>query len=131
MIVDTSAILSIVYAEAGHEELARLLVDSPGSGMAAPNAVEAGIVLAARLGSKSHGLMERLLAELRIELVPFEDVHVAIAVEAYRRFGKGRHSAALNFGDCIAYATARAANVPLLYVGDDFSKTDIESAVTR
>lgn len=70
----------------------------------------------------------RLVARLEPEVVPFEMVHLGWARDAFRRFGKGRHAAALNLGDCIAYATARHAALPLLYKGSDFALTDIESA---
>jgi ribonuclease VapC len=128
LIVDTSALLAIVFAEPGYEVLVRRLTEADGAAMGAPSVTEASLVLFARLGSKSHGLMERLLAEFRIEVIPYSDVHVSAATEAFRRFGKGRHRASLNFGDCMAYAIAKLADAPLLYVGDDFSHTDIASA---
>lgn len=73
-------------------------------------------------------LIERFLGELAVAILPFEERHWRFAIEANRRFGKGRHPAALNFGDCMSYATARAAGRALLFTGEDFSKTDLTLA---
>jgi ribonuclease VapC len=130
MIVDSSAVLAVIFAEGGYEKvLAELTKGSPAA-IAAPTVAEAGIVLSARLGTKSAGIIERFLQEFRIDVVPFAEAHVGIAVEAYRRYGKGHHAAALNFGDCIAYAVAKLADAPLLYVGNDFKRTDIRAAMS-
>ena len=128
MIVDTSAVLAIVFAEAGYEDLVGVLTEAPSAGIGAPTATEAGIVLGARLGARSAGLLERFLQEFRVEVVPFVDPHIRVAVDAFQRYGKGRHPAGLNFGDCMAYAVAKLADAPLLYTGEDFARTDIESA---
>jgi ribonuclease VapC len=93
-----------------------------------PTLAETGIVLQARLGENAHGLLERMLDELDVQEVPFGELHWREAVDAFRRFGKGRNSAALNFGDCMTYAVAALAGEPLLFVGDDFARTDIEGA---
>jgi ribonuclease VapC len=129
VIVDTSAVLAIVFQERGYERLIGALVDASACGMAAPSVAEASIVLTARLGSRAPGLIERFLQQFRIEVVPFGDAHVGVATDAFRRFGKGRHAAGLNFGDCKAYAVAKVADVPLLYVGEDFSHTDLAPAI--
>lgn len=76
----------------------------------------------------SSALLERLLDELGIDEVPFGEIHWREAVDAFRRFGRGRHPAALNFGDCLTYAAATLAGEPLLFVGEDFSRTDVERA---
>jgi ribonuclease VapC len=131
MIVDSSAIVAIVFKEPGWETLFDLLQASTTSGIAAPTLVETGIVLTARLQRDALPLLSRLAQELGLETIPFGDRHWQTAVEAYERFGKGRHRAALNFGDCMAYATAHLAEEPLLYVGDDFAATDIGAAVGR
>jgi ribonuclease VapC len=78
--------------------------------------------------TKSAESVEGLIKELGVSVVPFGEAEWKVAVEAFRRFGRGRHAAALNYGDCMAYATARTARDSLLFVGDDFSKTDIPSA---
>ena len=85
-------------------------------------------MLASRLGSAADGVLERFLKQLGITPIPFGADHWRVAVEAYERFGKGRHPVALNFGDCMSYAVARLAGEPLLFVGDGFGRTDIPAA---
>lgn len=128
MIVDTSALVAITFAEPGHRELITKLADAPSAGIGAPTLAETGVVLASRLGRDPRDLVIRLLDEFSIEEIPFGDRHWREAVDAYLRFGKGRHKARLNFGDCLTYAIARLANEPLLFVGDDFPETDLELA---
>lgn len=92
-------------------------------------------MLAARLRRDSRDLVVRLLDESGIEQIPFGDAHWKEAVDAYLRFGKGRHKAQLNFGDCLTYAVARLADEPLLFTGNDFTETDLDlvlsSSVSR
>jgi ribonuclease VapC len=128
MIVHASAILAIVFREPGFQDLVERLrsVDFVGAGT--PTLAETGIVLHARLGDASRGMLERMLDEFGIREIPSGEIHWREAVEAFRRFGKGRHEASLNFGDCLTYATAKLAGQPLLFVGDDFSRTDLERA---
>jgi ribonuclease VapC len=83
------------------------------------------IVLFAQLQRDARSLLARFLSEASIAIVPFGESHYGAAVDAWLRYGKGRHPAALNFGDCLSYAVARLANEPLLFVGDDFAQTDI------
>src|SRR5690606_12537808 len=103
VILDASALLAIVFREAGFEGLLERIRQAPAVAAGTPTLAETGIVLHARLGERSRGLLERLLDELEVEEVPFGEVHWREAVDAYRRFGKGRHAAALNFGDCLTY----------------------------
>lgn len=126
MIVDSSALLAIVFREPGHEDLLSRIRDAEIVAAGAPTLTETGIVLEARLGDRAPGLLERLLDELAVQEVGFGSVHWREALEAFRRFGKGRHAAALNFGDCMTYAVARLTGEPLLCVGDDFPQTDLE-----
>lgn len=128
MIVDASAIVGIILREPGWQELvAKLAVaDSPAVG--APTLAETGLVLTAKLGRRAPGILARFLQEAELTVIPFGEPHWPAAVEAYARFGKGRHPASLNFGDCLTYAVARVAGRPLLFVGDDFSKTDLPAA---
>jgi ribonuclease VapC len=128
MIVDASALLAVVFREPGYEEVLAKLQSAEFVGAGSPTLAETGIVLHARLGEDSRGLLERLLDELAIEELPFGEIHWREAVDAYRRFGKGRHPAGLNFGDCLTYAAARLSGEPLLFVGEDFGKTDLEPA---
>ena len=128
MIVDTSALLAIVFQEPGYEDVLDRILSATVVAAGSPALAEAGIVLHARLGADGHGLLERLLDELAIEEISFGSVHWREAVEAYRTFGKGQNAAGLNFGDCMTYAVARLSGEPLLLVGEDFAKTDLESA---
>ena len=125
MIVDSSAIVAIVFKESGYEDLLSRMESAPMAAAGAPTLAETGIVLSARLGEVAVGLLERLLDELEIQEIPFGELHWRESVEAYRRFGKGRHPASLNFGDCMTYAVASLTGEPLLFVGSDFSKTDV------
>ena len=128
MIVDASTLLAVVFQEPGHEEILRRIEASGAVAAGAPTLAGTGIVLTARLGPAAAGLVERMLDEFGIQEIPFGEVHWREAVDAYRRFGKGRHPAALNFGDCMTYAVASLAGEPLLFTGADFALTDLESA---
>lgn len=128
MVIDTSAVVAIILQEPGHELLLEKLAERSNVGLGGPILVESAVVLSARLRSDARGLLARLLAEAGIAVVPFGEVHFATAVDAWLRFGEGRHPVSLNFGDCLSYATARVADQPLLRVGDDFQNTDIELA---
>ncbi len=128
MIVDTSALLAIVFQDSGYEDVLDRILSAPVVAAGSPTLAEAGIVLHARLGAGAHGLLERLLDELAIEEISFWSVHWREAVEAYREFGKGQSPAGLNFGDCLTYAVARLSGEPLLFMGEDFRQTDLESA---
>ncbi|HYU26622.1 MAG TPA: type II toxin-antitoxin system VapC family toxin [Thermoanaerobaculia bacterium] len=126
MIVDSSAILAIFFHESGAEALLSAILDADFAGIGSPTAAETGLVLTARLGQNATGSLLRFFEETGIEIVPFSDLHWQRAIDAYARFGKGRHPAALNFGDCLTYATAALARQPLLCRGEDFRKTDLE-----
>jgi ribonuclease VapC len=128
VILDTWALLAIVFREPGFEDLLERIQRAPAVAAGTPTLAETGIVLHARLGERSRGLLERLLDELGVQEIPFGEVHWREAVEAYRRYGKGRHPAGLNFGDCLTYATARLTGEPLLFTGADFAGTDLERA---
>ena len=92
----------------------------------APTAAETGLVLTSRLQKNATGSLLRFFEETGIEIVPFTNLHWQRAIDAFSRFGKGRHPAALNFGDCMTYATATMARQPLLCRGDDLRKTDLD-----
>lgn len=126
MIIDTSAVIAIVNHERDHASVRQALVRAPILRMGAPTHVEAGAVLVSRLGLRGLTVLARFIQENRIEISPFTDLHSDIAIDAYKRFGKGRHPASLNLGDCHTYATARLAREPLLFVGNDFSQTDLD-----
>jgi ribonuclease VapC len=129
MIVDTSALVSLVRAERGSEALFDLLADAPIIKVAAPSLVEAAMVLDGRSTGRSREASSGLaliMARFEIETLPFESRHWPVAWAAFLRYGKGRHPAALNFGDCLTYGIARLSGLPLLCVGDDFRQTDLE-----
>lgn len=128
MIVDTSAIIAVVFREPGFEVVVERLAAASNIGAGTPTLAETSIVLSARLKENALGLVERLVQEFHIEAVPFLAEHWRTAHHAYLRYGKGRHPARLNFGDCLSYATAKLADQPLLFIGRDFAKTDIAIA---
>ncbi len=128
MILDTSVLVAIALREPGYEDLIGKLRSAGTLGIGTPTLAEAGIVLAARLGLEPQAILDRFLRDFGVVPVVFGEQHWREALDAFRRFGKGRHPAALNFGDCLSYAAARVAGHPLLFVGDDFSQTDIEAA---
>jgi ribonuclease VapC len=93
-----------------------------------PTVLETRLVLTSRLGQDARPLVSAFLRRLNAELIPFNEQHLDAAVAAYLRFGRGHHPAALNFGDCMSYAIAAVAGLPLLYIGGDFAQTDIRQA---
>ncbi len=127
MTLDTSALVAILFAEPGYLDLVDRILEAETVRVGAPTLVEAGMVLAGRRGSPGRELDE-LVRELDITIVPFGEAEWRRASEAFARFGRGRHAAGLNFGDCLAYGVAAAAADALLFVGDDFRQTDIRSA---
>lgn len=128
MILDSSAIVAIALREPGFEELVAKLRSADTLGVGTPTLTETGMVLSSRLGVEPQALLDRFLRDFGVVPVAFGDLHWRESLEAFRRFGKGRHPAALNFGDCLSYATAKLAGRPLLFVGDDFPRTDIDVA---
>lgn len=128
MILDTSVIVAIALREPGYEALVDKLRSADAIGIGTPTLTEAGMVLSSRLGTEPQAVLDRFLRDFGIVPVAFGEQHWREALDAFRRFGKGRHPAALNFGDCLSYAAARVADHPLLFVGEDFPRTDIEAA---
>lgn len=128
MILDSSAIVAIALKEPSFEELLGKLAKARNVGVGVPTLTETAIVLSARLNQDARGVLSRFLMEGSIATVPFGDAHFAAAVDAWLRYGKGRHPASLNFGDCLSYATARLAGEPLLCIGNDFTQTDLPLA---
>ena len=125
MVLDSSIIVAIVLQEPNYEKFVDKITFSPIVAIGAPTLVEATIVLSARIGSDARAIVSEFLREAQIEVIPFAAEHYQCALDAFLRYGKGRHKAALNFGDCLSYAVSFVANLPLLYTGDDFSKTDV------
>ena len=127
MILDSSAIVSVLTKEIGHEEVVRRASAASMLAVGTPTLVETAMVLSSRLGEDSRRLLDDFLQEMDVEAIPFTAQHYEVAVDAFERFGKGRHPAALNFGDCLTYAVARLSGLPLLYTGEDFARTDLAS----
>jgi ribonuclease VapC len=128
VIVDSSAVIAVIFREPGFEALVEKLAAGSPAGIGAPTLVETAIVLSSRLRRDARGLLARFVQEAGLATVPFGEAHCSTAVDAWLRFGRGRHPASLNLGDCLAYATARLSSRPLLCVGDDFARTDLELA---
>jgi ribonuclease VapC len=128
MTLDSSALIAILFAEAGHLDLIDRMLSANSLRVAAPTLVETSMVLAGRRRKPVVGEVDALVQELGVTVVPFGEREWHAAVEAFLRFGRGRHAAALNFGDCLAYAAAVVATDSLLFVGDNFASTDVTPA---
>lgn len=130
MIVDTSAVVAVVLGEDGHEAVLEALSSSDRKLMSAPTYVELRAVGARRLDVEGCRLLERFLREALIEVVDFSARQAEIAARAYEDYGRGSgHPAGLNLGDAFSYALAIDRNEPLLFVGDDFARTDVRSVL--
>jgi ribonuclease VapC len=128
VILDSSAVIAIIFREPGFEKLVVKMARAEAIGIGAPTLAEAAIVLSAKLKADPRGLLARFLQEFEVVVTSFGEAHWRETVEAYRRYGRGHHPAGLNFGDCMSYAVARLAAQPLLCVGEDFPKTDLALA---
>ena len=133
MYVDASALVAMIVAEPDARQLLAALDAAETDRITAPIAIfeaTAGVVrIRACSVMDAQALVRDFLVEAEIQVAPITDHHADLAVMALARFGKGRHPAALNMGDCFGYAVAKAANVPILFIGDDFSRTDLTAAV--
>jgi|SRR5579863_6827629 len=128
MVIDSSALLSIYLREPKHETFFEKIARSTIAVIGAPTLLEVTMVLSARTGRDARGEIARSLRRLQIQVIPFTGEHFEVAAEAFHRYGKARHPAALNFGDCMSYAVAAVSGLPLLYIGKDFARTDIPAA---
>ena len=129
MILDSSAVLAVLFREKGYDLFEDAMESADIVAIGAPTLLETGIVAIGRLDLPGKSLVAEFLERWSVVVTPFDGKHWQIAANAFVRYGKGRHPARLNYGDCMTYATARLAEMPLLFTGDDFSHTDIESAV--
>lgn len=127
IVVDVSAIVAVLFGERGSQVIERKLLDSP-CVMSAATRVELGIVIESRAGAEGVQLLQELLSRIEVEISPVDAAIADEAIIAWRRFGKGRHPAGLNYGDTFSYAPARRSGLPLLFVGDDFAQTDVLAA---
>lgn len=125
MIVDTSALLAILYQEEDAEWFVNAIVAAPICRMSAANFLEAAINIDTQGDPEASRQLDNFIRKAGIEIAIITPEQAQIARQAYQDFGKGRHKAGLNFGDCFAYALARASGEPLLFKGNDFVYTDL------
>jgi ribonuclease VapC len=129
LIIDSSALLAILNKEPERDRIGAAIGATGARRISAATLLETAIVVEARSGVPGGGDLDELVEKLRLQVVPFTAEHGALAREAFRRYGKGQgHPARLNFGDCFAYALAKATGEPLLFKGGDFAETDISVA---
>ncbi len=129
MVIDSSALLALLLGEPEAETLARAIASDPRRLAAAFSVLEAAIVIEAKKGESAGRELDLLLHRAHVDVVVMDAGQVELARTAWRRYGKGRHPAGLNIGDCCSYALARFTGEPLLFKGDHFSKTDIPRAI--
>ncbi|MEA2217575.1 MAG: ribonuclease VapC [Solirubrobacteraceae bacterium] len=129
MVLDTSALLAILFAEPERDPLIDVLAQARDPLISAATLVEASIVMRARTGAEGVQDLDELLAAAAVRTIAVDAGQAYLARDAFARFGKGRSAAGLNFGDCFSYALAKAAEQPLLFKGADFGKTDVMPAV--
>ena len=126
MVIDTSALLAILLDEPERGKFLELLSESETRLLSAANALETAIVVESRRGEAAGRELDLFLHRTKIEIVAVDAEQFSIARFAWRKFGKGRHPAALNFGDCFAYALTKMSSEPLLAKGEDFRRTDLQ-----
>jgi ribonuclease VapC len=129
LILDSSAVIAVLFREKRYDRLKEAMAAADALAIGAPTLFETGMVAAGRLDLRGRALVAQFLERWNVVVVPFGDRHERAALEAFLRYGKGRHPAALNYGDCMAYATAKIADVPLLFTGNDFAQTDLTPAL--
>ena len=129
MVLDTSAIIAILFDEPDAEVLERGIVDDPVRLVSAASVIEATIIIESRLGDAGGREFDLWLQRASIEIVPVDVEQTEMARRGWRRFGKGRHPASLNYGDCFSYALAVTRDEPLLFKGSDFAQTDVKRCI--
>jgi ribonuclease VapC len=129
MVLDTSALLAILQNESERSTFNAAIEDAESRSISTATLVEASIVIGTRYGAEGLRDLDMFLAKAEIALVPVDAEQAHIARDAFLRFGRGRHPAGLNYGDCFSYALAQALGEPLLFKGEDFSRTDVASAL--
>jgi ribonuclease VapC len=128
LILDTSAIIAVLRGEVDGDRVIAAIEGANEVALGTPTAVECSVVLVRRYGVVGRLMLSRFLEENSVISIPFDDRHWSIAADAYIRYGKGRHPARLNYGDCMTYAIAKVADAPLLFIGNDFGQTDVVAA---
>lgn len=130
MVIDTSAIVAIAQNEPEAPTFEQLIADDPVRLISAATVLEAAMVLETRFGEPGGVELDLWLARANVDIIAVEVEHADQARRAWRRYGKGRHPAGLNYGDCFSYALAKLTDEPLLFKGNDFSQTDIQAALS-
>ena len=130
MVIDTSALIAILFGEPEALSFTRAIADESRKMISSFNALESGIVVEARKGEAGGRELDLLMHRARIEIVAMNADQAELARAAWRKYGKGNHPAGLNIGDCCAYALAKYSGEPLLFKGNDFNQTDIRAAIT-
>ena len=128
MVIDTSALVAILLGEPEAESFAMAIAGDPKRLMSAFSALETAIVIESKKGESGGRELDLLVHQAKIQIVPVTAEQFELARSAWRRYGKGRHPAGLNIGDCCSYALAKCAGEPLLFKGNDFTQTDINAA---
>ena len=131
IVVDTSAIIAILDKEPDAALYAEAIAEADAPLISAATLLELHIVMLNRRGARAGQLADRLIRDAGFQIEAFTLQHLELAREAYARYGKGKNSAGLNYGDCFSYALAKATGLPLLFKGEDFSKTDLVAALTN
>jgi ribonuclease VapC len=129
MVIDTSAIIAILFGEREAERFSTEIEIDPTRLMSAASVLEACLVVDRELGEEGNRELDILLLKTAIEIIAFNGEQLKVARHAFREYGKGRHAAGLNFGDCFSYALSRTSGEPLLFKGADFAKTDVVSCL--
>jgi ribonuclease VapC len=129
MVIDTSAVMAILQDEHERRSFTEAIEEADSRRMSTASFVETSIVVETRYGTDGVGDLDLFLSRADIELVPVDAGQALVARRALTSFGKGRHPAGLNYGDCFSYALAKTLGEPLLYKGDDFAGTDIPGAI--
>ena len=125
MVIDTSAIVAILFGEDDAERFTAAIEADPERLMSAASVLEASVVVESEFGEEGGRELDLLLLKAGIETVAFSEEQLRVARHAFRAYGKGRHPAGLNFGDCFSYAMSKTTGEPLLFKGDDFAMTDV------
>ncbi len=129
MVIDTSAIIAVLFGEGGAERYSTAIDIDPTRLMSAASVLEACLVVEREIGEQGIRELDLLLLKVGIEIIAFNEEQLKVARHAFREYGKGRHPAGLNFGDCFSYALSRTSGEPLLFKGDDFTKTDVTACL--
>lgn len=128
MVIDSSVLIAILLEEPEAEHFTKLLIDADGIYISAVSIVESSMVIEYKKGELGAAQYDELLKTINPTIIAFDAQQAKLARTAWKEYGKGRHPAKLNFGDCCSYATAKHLNQPLLFKGNDFSQTDIKNA---